>query len=128
MTKRKMPVKAATLDFAEDGYEGFHCETWMNMPIAYVRRYSEISTDSDKDEGDELFLRLFPGWDFVDFDGKSIPHTAKGVSLIPADLGTAMMKRRAEAMRNGAMPAPLEKSSSGAPNGLGEASKPLKTS
>ena len=116
MTKRKMPVKTATLDFAEDGYEGFHCETWVNMPIAYIRRYSEISADSDKEEGDELFLKLFTGWDFVDFDGKRIPHTAEGTSLIPVDLGAAMMRRRAAALQNGAMPGPLGTGSSEPPS------------
>lgn len=125
--KRKMPVKTAKLDFADDGYEGFHCQTWLNIPIADIRRYSEVSEDSDKDEANDLFLNLFPSWDFVDFDGKSIPHTSEGADLIPPDLGLAMMKRRTEVMRNGAMPAPLEKSSSDVPSGLGKASKPLTT-
>jgi hypothetical protein len=123
-----MPIKTATLDFAADGYEGFHCQTWLNIPVAYTRRYSEVSADSDSDEANDLFLKLFPGWDFVDFDGKPIPHTSKGADLIPADLGMAMMKRRAETLQNGAMPAPLEERSSDAPNGLAEASQPLKTS
>lgn len=107
MTKRKMPVKTAELDFADDGYLGFHCQTWTNIPIAYIRRYTEISEDSDKDEANDLFLKLFPSWDFVDFDGRGIPHTSEGADSIPADLGSAMMKHRAEALQNGAMPAPL---------------------
>ena len=114
--KRKMPVKTATLDFADDGYPDFHCATWTNIPIVYTRRYSALTKDSDAKEGDALLLQLFPSWDFVDFDGKAIPHTAKGAEMIPDDLGTAMMKRRAEALQNGAMPGPLESGSSEPPS------------
>ena len=114
--KRKMPVRTATLNFSDDGYPDFHCETWMNIPIAYTRRYSALTKDSDAKEGDALLLKLFPSWDFVDFDGKVIPHTAKGTEMIPVDLGAAMMKRRAEALQNGAMPGPLESESSEPPS------------
>ena len=114
--KRKMPVRTATLNFAEDGYPDFHCETWMNMPIAHIRRYSALDAEGDAKEGDELLLKLFPSWDFVDFDGKAIPHTAKGTEMIPGELGAAMMKRRAEALQNGAMPGPLEPESSEPPS------------
>jgi len=55
-SKRRMPVKTAELDFADDGYGGFHCQTWFNIPIAYTRRYVELSSDSDKDEANDLFL------------------------------------------------------------------------
>ncbi len=114
--KRKMPVRTATLDFAEDGYPDFHCETWTNIPIAYTRRYSALNASSDTAEADSLFLRMFPSWDFADLEGKVIPHTAKGLLLIPGELGAAMMKRRAEALQNGAMPGPLEPESSGPPS------------
>ena len=112
--KRKMPVKTATLDFADDGYPDFHCATWMNISVEYSRRYSALTEDAE--EGDELSLMLFPSWDFVDFDGKVIPHTAKGAEMIPVDLGGAMMRRRAEALQNGAMPGPLESESSEPPS------------
>ena len=115
--KRKMPVKTATLDFADDGYPDFHCETWTNLPVTYIRRYNTLNAESDEQEANELFLRMFPSWDFVDFDGKAIPHTAKGAEMIPVDLGGAMMKRRAEALQNGAMPGPLESESSEPPSG-----------
>jgi hypothetical protein len=114
--KRKMPMRTATLDFTEDGYPDFHCETWTNIPIAYTRRYSALTAKTDAKEGDELLLKLFPSWDFVDFDGKPIPHTVKGAEMIPDDLGVAMMKRRAEALQNGAMPSPLETESSEPPS------------
>lgn len=114
-TKRRMPIKTVELDFAADDYPGFHCRTWINIPIGYTRRYSELSEDSDAEEANELFLKLFPSWDFVDFDGRAIPHTAEGADLIPADLGAAMMRRRTEALRDGAMPAPLGNGSSTEP-------------
>lgn len=114
--KRKMPVKTAKLDFADDDYPGFHCTTWTNIPIALTRRYAALTVKADASEGDELFLKLFPSWDFVDFDGKPIPHTPKGAEMIPMDLGAAMMRRRAEALQNGAMPAPLGTESSEPPS------------
>ena len=112
MPKRTMPKKTAGIDFAADGYEGFHCQTWLNIPIAYVRRYSDLTKDSDREEAAELFLKLFPSWDFVGFEGKRIPHSSEGTDLIPDDLATAMMKRRAEIQRNGVMPTPLGSTSS----------------
>ena len=116
MAKRKMPVRTATLDLTEDGYPDFHCETWTNLPTFYIRRYSALNAESDAEEGNVLFLKMFPSWDFVDFDGKPIPHTAAGAELIPNELGTAMMRRRAEALQNGAMPGPLETESSEPPS------------
>jgi hypothetical protein len=114
--KRKMPVRTATLNFIDDGYPDFHCETWINTPIAYIRRYSALNAEADVEEANDLLLKLFPSWDFVDFDGKAIPHTAKGTDMIPSELGAAMMKRRAEALQNGAMPGPLETESSEPPS------------
>ncbi len=114
--KRKMPVRTATLNFTEDGYPDFHCETWTNLSVYYSRRYASLNASSDTAEADSLFLRMFPSWDFVDFDGKVIPHTAKGAEMIPEELGAAMMKRRAEALQNGAMPGPLETESSEPPS------------
>ncbi len=121
MAKRKtlvrtMPMKTAVLDLTDDGYPDFHCETWTNIPLAYTRRYGALDAEADAKEGDELFLKLFPSWDFVDFDGNRIPHTAKGAEMIPTDLGAAMMRRRAEALQNGAMPAPLGSESSEPPS------------
>ncbi len=116
MAKRKMPRKTATLDFTRDGYEGFTCETWLNIPVGLARRYGAVNEDTEDDAADSLFRQLFPSWNFVDFDGKLIPHTAEGADLIPSDLGTAMMARRAEALQNGAMPGPLETESSELPS------------
>jgi len=114
-SKRKMPVKTTELDFAEDGYPGFHCEAWVNLPLTYIRRYAAVD-GADSADADDLFLKLFPSWDFVDFDGKPIPHTAEGAGAIPPDLAGAMMRQRAEALRNGALPAPLGSGSSNAPS------------
>ena len=115
--KRKMPVRTATLNFAEDGYPDFHCETWTNLSVVYIRRYAALTAKSSATEADSLFLRMFPSWDFVDFDGKVIPHAVKGMLQIPQELGAAMMKRRAEALQNGAMPGPLGTESSEPPSG-----------
>ncbi len=116
MAKRKMPQRTATLDFADDGYPDFHCETWANISVTYIRRYAALTPKSNAKEGDALFLMMYPSWDFVDFDGKPIPHTAKGIEMIPVDLGAAMQRRRAEALQNGAMPGPLETGSSELPS------------
>ncbi len=116
MAKRKMPVRTATLDFADDGYPDFHCETWMNISVFYGRCYAALTPDTDDAEGDGLFLKLYPSWDFVDFDGKPIPHTVEGIAMIPKELGDAMQRRRAEALQNGAMPGPLGSESSEQPS------------
>lgn len=115
-TKRKMPVRTATLDFTADGYEDFHCETWLNVPTAIIRRYAAVDGVTGEEEGDELFLQLFPSWDFVDFNGKVIPHTSEGVEKIPRELGSLMMRHRGKALQNGAMPDPLEGASSDEPS------------
>jgi len=114
MSKRKMPVKTVTLDFTEDGYPGFTAEARINLPMGLHRRYFEMTTESDEAEVRALLLKLFPSWDFVDDDGGAIPHTAEGFDLIPPDLLGAMQRRRAPALREALMPAPLENSSSSA--------------
>ena len=81
----------------------------------------------DAKEGERIFFHLFPGWDFSDYEGNPIPHTAKGMESIQDGLTMAMWTRRAKAIQNGVMPDPLEDNSSPAPSGLAEASKPLKT-
>jgi hypothetical protein len=126
-SKRKMPKKLATLDFGEDGYEGFHCETWVNPPLVFIRRMGDWSgsDEKDADEATRLFLEIFPSWDFVDFEGAKIRHSKAGIDYIPDDLASAMWARRAEAISERVMPAPLGESSSEPPSGLGEASKPL---
>ena len=53
-----------------------------------------------------------PEWDFVDEDGNLIPHTAEGFDLIPADLFTAMLRRGNDALKEAALPANLNGSSS----------------
>jgi len=110
--KRKMPVKTVTLDFSEDGYEGFTAETRTNSPVGLIRQYIEMGADASEDEARTLLLKLFPSWDFVDDDGKPIPHAAEGFDFIPPDLVTAMQRRRAEALKQAAMPGPLESESS----------------
>jgi hypothetical protein len=124
---RKMPKKLVTLDFSEDGYEGFTCETWVDPPISFTRRMRDWATLDEKDgkEAEQIFFHLFPSWDFSDYDGNPIPHTTKGMESIQDGLTTAMWKRRAKAIQNGVMPDPLEESSSNTPSGLAEASKPL---
>jgi hypothetical protein len=124
-----MPKKLVTLDFSEDGYEAFTCETWIDPPLAFLQRLRDWATPDEKDaeEAARIFLHAFPSWDFVDYDGNPIPHTKKGVESIQDGLSTAMWARRLKVISNGVMPDPLEESSSDAPSGLAEASKPLKT-
>ena len=110
--KRKMPVKTVTLDFGKDGYEGFTAETRTNSPVGLIRQYIEMSADGTEDEARTLLLKLFPSWDFVDDDGKPIPHTAEGFDFMPPDLVRAMQRRRAEALQQAAMPGPLGSDSS----------------
>ena len=129
-TKRRMPVKTAELDLGGDGYEGFTCTTRLNVPMGIVRRFFTATGSGDEAseaQARENFLAMFPGWDFVDDDGKAIPHTADSVDSLPDEVLLIMLRLRTEKLRNGAMPAPLEDDSSDAPSGLAEASKPLTT-
>lgn len=124
--KRKMPIKTAQLDLSGDDYEGFTCTTRLNVPMGVARRFFAATGSGDEEseaQAREAFLAMFPGWDFVDDDGKKIPHTADGVDNLPQEVLVIMLRLRAEKLRNGAMPAPLEESSSDVPRGLAEASK-----
>lgn len=126
--KRKMPIKTAELDLGGDGYGGFTCTTRLNVPMGVVRRFfaaSGSADDKSEAQAREDFLAMFPGWDFVDDGGKAIPHTVEGVDRLPDEMLIIMLRLRGEKQRNGAMPAPLEKSSSDVPSGLAETSKPL---
>lgn len=116
--KRKMPKKLVTLDFGADGYEGFQCEAWVDAPVAFTQRMRHWVTPKKKDaeEAVRIFLHVFPSWDFADYEGKLIPHTVAGMDSLQDGLTTAMWARRAEAIRNGVMPDPLEESSSNAPS------------
>ena len=123
--KRKMPKKTAVLDLGVDGYEGFSCEAWINAPISFSRYYIDLvarvtADDSKPEDSDELvdvFLAVFPSWEgFVDWRGDKIPHTRAGVESLPLDLTETMWQRRAEALRNGALPAPLGSGSSNGPS------------
>lgn len=125
--KRFMPVKTITLDFTDDGYPDFHAERRVNAPIGLMRRYFDVSGEMPEEEGRQILLELFPSWDFVDDIGKAIPHTVEGFDAIPADLIGAMHRRGFEALRNGAMPDPLDESSSPELSGLVEGSQPLET-
>jgi len=111
--KRVMPVKTAPLDFTEDGYPGFTAQMRTNAPFSLVRKTYETK---DEEEAREGYLKLFPGWDFVDDDGKPIPHTVEGFDEIPADLLRVMLHRRVEAVKEAVMPGPLGDSSSKAPS------------
>ena len=111
-TNHKMPVKLATLDFSEDGYPGFHCKRRLNLPMGVARRITEVETEQDSRDA---LLAVFPEWDFVDEEGNPIPHTAEGFDLIPADLFTAMLRRGNDALKEAALPANLNGSSSKAP-------------
>lgn len=106
---RRMPRKTATLDFTEDGYEGFTCKRWINPPMGLVRRLRE-SEDEDTARG--LWLEIFPDWDFVDDKGKAIPHTVEGFELIPDELFTAMVSRGVAAVKEAALPRNLNGNSS----------------
>ena len=91
---RRMPIKTVELDFAEDGYEGFHATARLNIPL-WVG--DELNC-GDEERARNAFLTMFPAWDFVDEEGEEIPHTVEGIALIPQDLSQAMFARRAEAM------------------------------
>lgn len=130
MAKRKMPIKTAQFDLSGDGYDGFTCTTRLNVPMGIVRRFFTASGSGDEAgeaQAREDFLAMFPSWDFVDEDGKKIPHTAEGVDSLPDEMLLIMLRLRKEKLRNGAMPAPLGDDSSDVPSGLEAASKPLKT-
>ena len=125
MPKRKMPKNVAVLDLSDDGYEGFVTNTWINSSVAFSREYvaasaKAIAKDASPAEVNrlsDLFLEVFPSWrGFVDWEGKEIPHTRAGIDSIPLDLSEVMWHRRAEALQNGAMPAPLETGSSEQPS------------
>ena len=111
MAPLAMPVKTARLDFTDDGYPGFECETWINPPIREARRYWDLG-EAEQDEARDILLSFFPSWNFVDLDGEAIPHSADGFDAMPQDLLVAMGRRRNEAVRERAMPAPLEPASS----------------
>ena len=114
-SKRKMPIKTVDLDFTDDGYPGFHAKRRTNAPIGVICRYLEINKDTPEEEARRLILELYPEWDFVDDDGKPVPHTLAGFDLLSGDLLTAMQRRGAEALRNVVMSAPLGSSSSTEP-------------
>lgn len=38
-SKRRMPKRTITLDLSAEGFDDFHCETWMNPPLAFSREY-----------------------------------------------------------------------------------------
>lgn len=109
--KLAMPVKTATLDFTDEGYPGFECETWVNPPMREAQRYYALA-DVDQDEARRILLQFFPSWNFVDADGESIPHNADGFDAMPQELLVAMGRLRNDAIRERAMSAPLERSSS----------------
>lgn len=138
-TKRKMPKKLAELDLGSEGYDGFYVQTWINAPVAFMRRLDAVrervmavlltnaqkkpddptaeSTEDDEDEAGALLLELFPSWrGFVDYKGDKIPHSAAGLDSIPLDLTEAMWVKRRDALRNGALAPPLGTDSSGAPS------------
>ncbi len=119
--KRKMPKRLVTLDLSDDGFEGFVTEAWVDNPVAFSREYGvavakaaeKDASPADVNRATDLFLEVFPSWrGFVDWEGKKIPHTRVAIDSIPLDLSQVMWRRRAEALKNGAMPDPLEDESS----------------
>lgn len=109
MSNRKMPVKAAILDFTEDGYVGFTCKRWLNPTIGALRHLREATKEEESRDG---WLALFPEWDFVDEVGNAIPHTPEGFDMIPDELFAAMVRRGMEAVKEAALPRNLNGSSS----------------
>jgi hypothetical protein len=91
---RKMPLKTVELDFAEDGYPGFHATGRLNVPI----RVGDDFRSGDEERARKASLIIFPNWDFVDEEGEEIPHTVDGIGLIPQELFMAMMSRWSDAL------------------------------
>ena len=91
---RRMPIRTVELDFTGDDYPGFHATARLNIPL-WV---GDELKSGDEERARVAFLAMFPKWDFVDEDGKEIPHTLGGIATIPQDLSEAMYGRRAEAM------------------------------
>lgn len=118
MAKRRMPVKTAPLDLANDGYEGFVAQVRTNLASSYIRSLPALLTDGlTEKKAAEIFLKLFPSWEgFVDDDGKAVPHTAEGLGVLPDDLVQAMWMRRAGVIQEAVMPAPLGSRSSNEPS------------
>lgn len=110
---RKMPVKTAPMDLEQDGYPGFIAQVRTNLPSGYLRYVLAMQENGlTEAAANEIFLKMFPGWDFVDDDGKAIPHTRKGMESIPDDIFAAMWNRRGDIVQEAVMPAPLESESS----------------
>lgn len=117
-SKRKMPVKTAPMDLAEDGYEGFVAQVRTNLASGYIRDLPDrLRNGLTEEAAAVIFLKLFPSWEgFVDDDGKDIPHTAGGLRAMPDDLTAAMWRRRAGVIQGVVMPAPLESKQSPEPS------------
>jgi len=95
-------TKTGTLKFDDDGYPGFECEIWLNPPVRLVNQFH--STEQSEEESRKLALQFFPSWNFVDAEGKAIPHTVEGCDEIPQDLMYAMVTRRLVAVSEAARP------------------------
>jgi len=89
-----MPIRTVELDFTDDEYPRFHATARLNISL-WV---GDEMKSGDEERARTAFLVMFPAWDFVDEEGKEIPHTVKGIAAIPQDLSQAMYARRAEAM------------------------------
>jgi hypothetical protein len=89
-----MPIKTAKLDFTEDGYPDFHAKARLNIPM----RIGDELQSGDEERARAAALLIFPSWDFVDEDGKDIPHTVEGVGMMPQELFEAMMARWADSI------------------------------
>jgi len=106
---RKMPRRVSVIDFSEDGYPGFHATRWLNAPMSAERA---VFDTEDEEASRRAWLELWTDWDFVDYEGEAIPRTAEGFDQIPSDLFSAMVRRGMAAVREAAMPAPLDEPSS----------------
>jgi hypothetical protein len=89
-----MPCHTVEVDLSDDGYPDFHATARLNVPL----RLGDDFRSGLEDRARAAALIIFPKWDFVDEDGKDIPHTAEGIGMIPQDLFVAMLTRWAEAL------------------------------
>ena len=95
---RRMPIRTVELDFTDEGYPGFHAMGRLNVPL----RTGDDFRSGDEERARLAALIIFPSWDFVDDEGKEIPHTVEGIGMMPLDLFAAMLNRWVDALRNGA--------------------------
>lgn len=85
-----MPRKLDPIYFDNDGFPGFIALAWTSAPIALTEQLLKLT---DEEEGRKLLLTLIPEWNFTDYLGNPIPHTAEGFDLMPQLLVSRMIGR-----------------------------------